>query len=89
MIGLDLQSMKLDFPDFILHESFPRTISTRNGEVIPAYQIVYSQSDFKTLLVMALKDKKSYQFNYSSIPENYERLYPVIDEMITSIEFLS
>jgi hypothetical protein len=85
----DIQDMKRQFPDLRVHDSFPRTIPSRNGETIPAYQIVYSQSDLKTLLVMALKDKRTYQFNYSSDRENYERFYPVIDEMISSIEFLS
>ncbi|CAN5394069.1 hypothetical protein BH18THE2_BH18THE2_32030 [soil metagenome] len=84
----NIEDMKLQFPDFTIHESFPRTIPSTNGRTIPAYQIVYSQSVLKTLLIMALKDEKSYQFNYTSDREHYERFYPVIHEMLSSIEFL-
>lgn len=85
----DTESMKLQFPDFTIHDSFPRTISSTDGQTTPAYQLVYSQCDLKTLLVMAIKDEKAYQFNYSSTFEKYEIFFPVIEQMICSIEFLS
>jgi hypothetical protein len=37
----DMESMKLQFPDFTIHDSFPRTISSTDGQTTPAYQLPY------------------------------------------------
>jgi len=70
--------------DFILHESVPTTIAG-----IPAWHLIFTSGGQRTLAVYMIRGNRLFIINYVSQPEKYFKFLSIVEQMITSIEFLS
>lgn len=80
----DAQLQSLKQANSSLHESVPTTIAG-----IPAWQLVYTSEGLRALDVLMVRGNEVFMFVYRSQPEKYFKFLPIVEQMITSVEFLS
>jgi hypothetical protein len=80
----NLQDLKEKNSDFVLHESVPTTIAG-----IPAWHLIFTSGGQRTLAVYMIRGNRLFIINYVSQPEKYFKFLLIVEQMITSIEFLS
>ena len=80
----DAQLQSLRQAKSSLHESVPTTIAG-----IPAWQFVYTSEGLRALDVLMVRGNEVFMFIYRSQPEKYFKFLPIVEQMITSVEFLS
>jgi Double zinc ribbon len=79
-----IQSFKEENSDFVLLES---TTTTLAG--LPAQQVVFTAGGKKYLYVCTPRANKVYFIMYVSKPEKYLKFLSIIEQMVTSFEFIS
>lgn len=77
-------SFKEKHSDFVLLESMPTTLAG-----LPAQQVVFTANGKKYLYVFAPRVNRVYFIVYASMPGKYLKFLSIIEQMITSFEFLS
>jgi hypothetical protein len=82
--GSTIESFKKKNSDFVFLES----ISTTLGG-LPAQQVVFTAGGRMYLYVFTPRATKVYFIMYMSMPEKYLKFLPVVEQMITSFEFIS
>ena len=82
-IDLVTHDSKDTCPEFNLIESMPTTLAG-----VPAYQIVFTETGQKKLIVSAIKGSKVYMISYGARPERYLKNLSTVEQMIVSFEFL-
>ena len=83
LVDSSVANKKQSDPSFVLIESVPTTLGG-----IPAHQIVFTESELKSLCVMALKQRKSYYLLYQAKPDKYIKFLAIAEQMISSFQFL-
>jgi eukaryotic-like serine/threonine-protein kinase len=84
LVDQNILDLKNKNPSFNLIELFPRTIAG-----LPAYQVLYTTSGYKTLNVCTIKGNKVYMIVYGAKPDTYQNYISTVEQMIASFEFLS
>jgi hypothetical protein len=79
-----IQNFKEKNSDFVLLESKPTALGG-----LPAQQVVFAAGGRKYLYVFTPKANKVYFMLYVSLPEKYVKFLPIVEQMITSFEFIS
>ena len=79
-----IQSFKIKNSDFVLLDS---TLTTLGG--LPAQQAVFTAGGRKYLYVFTPRANNVYFITYVSISEKYLKFLSVIEQMMTSFEFVS
>jgi eukaryotic-like serine/threonine-protein kinase len=84
LVDQNILDLKNKNPSFNLIELFPTTIAG-----LPAYQVLYTTSGYKTLNVCTIKGNKVYMIVYGAKPDTYQNYISTVEQMIASFEFLS
>lgn len=82
-IEANIQDMKNKHHDFVLIDSLPTTIANLN-----AHQLVYTESGYQSLCVVTKKGNLIYYILYQAQQEKYLKFLSVIEQMISSFEFI-
>lgn len=82
-VEANIQDMKNKHPDFVLIDSLPTTIAN-----LTAHQLVYTDSGYQSLCVVTKKGNSIYYIIYQAQQEKYLKFLSVIEQMISSFEFL-
>jgi ribosomal protein L40E len=82
-IEAGIQDMKNKHSDFVLIESLPTTISN-----LIAHQFVYTEDVYQSLCVATKKVNSIYFILYKAQEEKYFKFLSVIEQMISSFEFI-
>jgi hypothetical protein len=79
-----INNFKEKYRDFALLESTPTTAAG-----LPAQQAVFTASGRKYLYVFTPRGNRVYLIIYGTMPEKYSKFLSIIEQMITSFEFIS
>jgi hypothetical protein len=82
-IEANIQDMKNKHSDFVLIESLPTTVAN-----LPAHQLVYTENGYQSLCVATKKGNSIYFILYKAQEEKYFKFLSVIEQMISSFEFI-
>jgi hypothetical protein len=82
-IEANIQDMKNKHSDFVLVESLPTTVAN-----LPAHQFIYTEEGYQSLCVATKKGNSIYFILYKAQQEKYFKFLYVIEQMISSFEFI-